>query len=167
MVRFTTTILQFGSKGEKSGWTYILIPIDLTEKLSPGNKKSFRVKGRLDEYKIAGVALLPMGGGQFILPLNAAMRKAIHKGKAAMLNVQLEPDLKKPVVNKELIACLKDVDAAYKRFSALPPSHQLYYSKWIESARTEQTRTKRIAMAVRGLEQGMSYGEMLRMSGQL
>ena len=167
MVRFTAIILQFGAKGEKTGWSYISIPPDLSEKLSPENKKSFRVKGKLDDIGIAGMALIPMGGGQFILPLNATVRKSLHKQKGAMVKLQLEADLKKPLVNKELIACLKDVSEAFERFSALPPSHQLYYSKWIESAKTEQTRTKRIAMAVRGLEQGMSYGEMLRMSGQL
>lgn len=167
MVRFTAAILQFGAQGEKSGWCYIAIPIDLTERLSPGNKKSFRVKGRLDDHAINGIALLPMGGGQFIMPLNAAVRKAIHKQRGAMVSVQLEPDLKKPLVNKMLLACLKDVPAAYERFTEMPPSHQLYYSKWIESAKTEPTRTKRIALAVRALENGMTYAEMLRMSGQL
>src|SRR5688500_7949439 len=89
MIRFTTTILQFGEMGEKTGWTYINIPSELSEKLKPGNKKSFRVKGKLDDYAIRGVALIPMGGGDFIMALNAEIRKGIKKRKGARLQVSL------------------------------------------------------------------------------
>ena len=44
MVEFTTTIKQFGQKGEKTGWTYIEIPTDIVDQLLPGTKKGFRVK---------------------------------------------------------------------------------------------------------------------------
>jgi hypothetical protein len=50
--------------------------------LRPGNKKSFRVKGKIDAHPIRGIALLPMGGGRFIMALNAEMRKEMEKGKA-------------------------------------------------------------------------------------
>jgi hypothetical protein len=87
MIQFTTTILKMGQQGEKSGWTYINVPQDLALQLKPGNKKSFRVKGKLDAHAIKAVAILPMGDGNFILPLNAAMRKAIGKKQGAMLQV--------------------------------------------------------------------------------
>ena len=74
MVNFTTTLLQFAEQGEKTGWTYIEIPADIAEQIKPNNKKSFRVKGRLDNYKISSVALMPMGDGKFIMPFNAIMR---------------------------------------------------------------------------------------------
>ena len=73
MVKFTVTILKFGEQGEKTGWTYITIPAEIALQLMPDNKKSFRVKGKLDEYLIKGVALLPMGEGSFIMALNAAL----------------------------------------------------------------------------------------------
>ena len=44
----------------------------------------------------------------------------------------------------------------------MPGSHQKYYSKWIESAKTDQTRAKRIAMAVNALATGLDFGGMLR-----
>jgi Domain of unknown function (DUF1905)/Bacteriocin-protection, YdeI or OmpD-Associated len=167
MVHFTATIKQFAAKGEKTGWSYIVVPRDLAEKLSPGSKKSFRVKGSLDDFKFSGMALLPMGGGEFILALNGAVRKAIHKKKGAMLKVSLEADSKKPTVSKELLACLADAPAALERFRKLPPSHQLYYSKWVESAKTAPTKEKRIVLAVRAMELNMSYAEMLRSNAQL
>jgi Bacteriocin-protection, YdeI or OmpD-Associated/Domain of unknown function (DUF1905) len=130
--------------------------------LKPGNKKSFRVKGKLDSFRITGVSLLPMGGGSFILALNAGMRKGIGKRHGAMLKVQLEEDKKGYQLNKDFIECLHDEPKALKAFEALPKSFQNYYSKWIESAKTEPTRTKRIALAVSTLAKGMSFPEMIR-----
>lgn len=162
MIQFTTTIHQFGEQGEKTGWNYIKISADIAQKLKSGNKKSFRVKGKLDNYPIKGVALLPMGGGRFIMALNASMRKNIGKRKGAMLNVQIEVDKRQYKLNAELMGCLADEPQAFSFFKSLPPSHQNYYSKWIESAKTENTRTKRIAQTVTAMSKRQTYSEMLR-----
>ena len=162
MLQFTTTILQFEKQGEKTGWSYILIPEKMALQLKPGNKKSFRVKGKLDNYAIRGVSLLPMGGGDFIMAVNAAMRKGTGKRKGDRLKVQLQADAKAYEVNKELMECLADEPAALAFFGSIPKSYQHYFSKWIESAKTENTRSKRIAMAVSALAKKMSFPEMLR-----
>lgn len=166
MITFTTTILKFDEQGEKTGWTYILIPEKIAVKIKPGNKKSFRVKGKLDNFSIKGVALLPMGGGDFIMPLNANMRKAIKKRQGAMLNVAITVDAEEMRPPLELIECLQDEPAALACFNKLPKSHQNYYTKWINDAKTEQTKTKRIAQAVSALAKGMHYGEMIRAQKQ-
>ncbi len=162
MVRFKTIIHQFGEQGEKTGWNYIEIPIDIAQKLKPGNKKSFRVKGKLDSYVIKGIALLPMGGGRFIMAINSTMRKNIGKRKGAILNVQVEVDNRKYELNAELLKCLRDEPRAFSFFKSLPPSHQNYYSKWVESAKTEITSTKRIAQTVTAMSKRQTYGEMMR-----
>ena len=161
MIQFVVTIQRFEKQGEKTGWTYVEIPIDIAEKLKPGSKKSFRVKGKLDEFKISGVSLLPMGGGAFIMPINAAMRKGIGKKHGAMLKVQLMEDKKPYEINADFLECLQDEPKAVKAFNAMPKSFQNYYSKWIESARTEPTRTKRIAHAVSTLAKNMNFSEMI------
>jgi Domain of unknown function (DUF1905)/Bacteriocin-protection, YdeI or OmpD-Associated len=162
MIRFTATILKFGDKGEKTGWTYFEIPADLAELLQPGVKKSFRVKGKLDAYAIKGIALIPMGGGAFIMPLNATMRKAIKKKLGSMLQVQLQVDKEEYLLNQEFMDCLADEPKAQAYFNSFTASTQRYYSKWIESAKTDATKTKRIALAVTALSKKMDYGEMLR-----
>jgi hypothetical protein len=63
MISFSTTILKFDKQGEKTGWTYILVPAAMAEKINPGVKKSYRVKGKLDNFKVDKLALIPMGGG--------------------------------------------------------------------------------------------------------
>ncbi|WEK38171.1 MAG: YdeI/OmpD-associated family protein [Candidatus Pseudobacter hemicellulosilyticus] len=162
MVEFTTTIRQFGKQGEKTGWTYISIPADIAGQLKPNNRQSFRVKGKLDKHPIRSLSAMPMGDGTFILTLNADLRKAIHKGKGAMLKVQLTVDKSPLTVNAELLACLADDPEAEANFNKMPPSHQQYYSKWIDSAKTEPTRTKRITQCVIAMAKGMNYGEMIR-----
>ena len=162
MVQLNVTIHRFEKQGEKTGWTYIEIPGDIAQKLKPGNKKSFRVKGKLDNFKIAGVSLLPMGGGSFIMPINAAMRKGTGKRHGAMLKVQLEEDKKPYQVNADFLECLEDEPRALEAFNSMPKSFQNYYSKWIESAKTELTKTKRIAHAVSTLAKGMNFSEMIR-----
>lgn len=166
MIKFTTKINRFDKQGEKTGWTYVEIPADLAHKLMPGNKKSFRVKGNLDNFKISGVALLPMGNGNFIMPLNTAMRKGIGKKHGAMLELSLEVDKKEYQLNKEFMECLADEPEAMEFFNTFPRSVKNYYSKWIESAKTEPTRTKRIAAAVNALSRKMDFGEMIRSMGK-
>jgi len=163
MIRFTTVIQKFGQQGDKTGWTYITIPAERAQSLVPGNKKGFRVKGKLDTLKIEMVSVLPMGGGDFIIPLNADIRKNIRKPIGETINVQLSVDDREVQICAELLECLDDEPAAKKYFGKLPPSHQKYYSKWIESAKTEATKAKRIAQAVNGMARGLNYGEMLRL----
>src|ERR1044071_8721915 len=107
MVSFTATLLQFDQQGEKTGWTYIEIPADIAQKIKPGTKKSFRVKGKLDNFSIKAVSVLPMGGGNFILAVNATMRKGIGKRKGAMVKVQLQEDKAEIKLNADLLTCLQ------------------------------------------------------------
>jgi hypothetical protein len=162
MISYTTTILKFGQQGEKTGWTYIVISAEQAQQLMPGTKKSFRVKGKLDKHPIKGVALLPMGEGNFIMPINTAMRKAVKKQKGATLHVQLQVDTEELKPPAELMECLADEPEALAKFKSLPKGHQNYFSKWIESAKTEPTRARRIAHTIYFLSKGKSFGEMIQ-----
>ncbi len=162
MVKFSAILKRFEQQGEKTGWTYFEIPPDIAGQLKPGTRKSFRVKGKLDKHSIAGVATVPMGGGAFIIAVNAGMRKAIAKKHGAMINVVLEEDKKGYELNRQLMACLADEPGAAAFFDSLSPGHRNYFSKWIDAAKTEPTRVKRIAQAVSALARKWGYPEMIR-----
>lgn len=162
MIKFSTTILKFARQGEKTGWSYINISAKQASQLKPGSKVSFRVKGRLDSYLIKQVSLLPMGDGGFIMPFNASMRKGTGKQAGDTLAVTLEADEAKFVLSPDLMACLKEEPASMKFFKSLPGAHQRYFSKWIESAKTSQTKAKRIAMALITFSKQQGYPEMMR-----
>lgn len=162
MVSFKTTILRFQKKAEKTGWTYIEIPAGIAQQLMPGNKKSFRVKGKLDNCAFKQAALIPMGRGDFIMPLNAEMRRRIGKRAGAAVMVRMEVDSSSIPLSADMMACLEDEPGALSFFKTLPLSHQRYFSKWIESAKTAPTKAKRIALAVSALAKGEGFGGMMR-----
>jgi hypothetical protein len=163
MIHFTAPIEKFDQKGEKTGWTYVLIPQAIAEQLKPGEKKSFRVKGKLDEVTVEHLALIPMGEGDFIIPLKADLRRKLRKQKGATLHICIEADDRPLPMSEDFLACLDDEPNALAYFKTLPGSHQRYYSKWIEEAKTETTKAKRIAQAIRGLSGKLDFGSMTKL----
>ncbi|MDR6940255.1 YdeI/OmpD-associated family protein [Mucilaginibacter pocheonensis] len=163
MIDFNTIILQFAEQGEKTGWTYIEIPGDVARQMKPGNKRSFRVKGKLDELPIAGMALIPIGEGNFIMALKKEICKGLRKHRGAMLRVRLEPDDDfKLNVPADLLECFEFEPEAGKFFYSLTESHRGYFIKWIDSAKTEQTRANRIGNTIDAMLRRHGYSQMLR-----
>ncbi|MDF2435612.1 MAG: hypothetical protein JWP44_5245 [Mucilaginibacter sp.] len=163
MLEFTTVILQFAAQGEKTGWSYIEIPANIAQQLKPNNKKSFRVRGMLDGFAVNGMALMPMGEGNFIMALKAEVRKGIHKNAGAMLHVRLEEDLDYKIeVPDDLIECFDFEPDALDFFNSLAKSHREYFIKWIDSAKTNETRAKRIVNTVNAMLRKWDYGQMIR-----
>ena len=64
--------------------------------------------------------------------------------------------------NEALMECLKDDQDAKSYFMELTPGHKRYFSNWIESAKTENTRINRIAKTLNALSKKWDYGMMLR-----
>jgi hypothetical protein len=164
MVDFTTIILQVTAYGDKTGWTYILVPADIAQQVMPGNKKAFRVRGKLDDFAIAGMALMPAGDGNFFMSLREEIRKGIRKGRGAMLRVQIEHDKDfKIEIPADLQECFEFGEPeAFEYFNGLSKSHQGYFIKWITDAKTTETRANRIAKTINAAIRRMDYGAMLR-----
>ena len=148
--------------GEKTGWTFIEIPLDIAQKIKPDYRKAFRVKGMLDNYSFEGISILPLGEGNYLLALNASIRKSIKKQSGDTLLVQLEEDKKEKKLSRVFMDCLKEEPSAMKFFKSLPPGHQRYFSNWIETAKTEATKARRIAEAINALAMHLGFGEMIR-----
>jgi hypothetical protein len=162
MIKFTAAILKFGAQGEKTGWTYLIVPADVAEKLCKGNRKGFRTKGKVDDYKFSGKSLIPLGKGDFIFTIDAKIRKAIGKRVGAMVTLELAFDKSEYKLNEEFVACLDEEPEALQFFNALPGSHQRYFSKWIESAKTDDTKAKRIAQSINAFLRKQGFPEMMR-----
>ncbi|HSC52595.1 MAG TPA: YdeI/OmpD-associated family protein [Phnomibacter sp.] len=159
---FNAIIQRFQAAGEKTGWTYILIPEKEVLKMHSADRKGFRVKGFLENVPIDKTSVMPMGGGEMILAINAGMRKALALPIGATIKVRLSKDETVIAIAPDLLTCLADDPKALAFFESLSPSHQKYFSKWVEDAKTETTRTRRLAQAVEGLSRKMDYGTMLR-----
>lgn len=162
MIECKAVIFKFGSQGEKTGWVCISIPKKVAEKINPGVKKSFRIKGFIDDYKVEGKALLPMGDGDFILPLKADIRKAIKKNVGGTVTLKFEKDEAPVSLNANLLACLGEEPEANDFFNSLTMGHRKYFSNWIESAKTESTKAKRIAQTIDAMLNKWDFGLMIR-----
>ena len=162
MLRFTATLERFDAQGEKTGWTFIRIPARLAVQLHDTDKKSFRVKGRIDETPIAKMNLLPMGEGDYIMAIKGDLRRKLRKTKGDKVNVSIEKDHNHPEPPPELIECLDDEPEAKTFYESLTQGHRNYFTNWINAAKTEPTRTKRIAMALSAFARGWGYPEMIR-----
>ncbi len=162
MVSFNTVVKKFAEKGEKTGWTYIEVPANTANVLKPNNKKSFRVKGLLNDKPIAAIALLPMGNGDFILTLNHELRKQLNIRSGDDIIVKLALDSSVYQLNELLVECLKDDPIAMDFFYKMPRSHQNYYSKWIEQAKTEKAISNRITKTIIGLHQKLSFADTIK-----
>jgi hypothetical protein len=163
MINLKAEIEKFETNGEKTGWSYVFIPSEIAEQIKPGERRSMRVKGKIDEVEISGIGLMPMGHGDFIMALNKPLRKLLRKeaGAKVELNLAFDADFKIEMPD-DLEICLADEEELMARFLAMPKSHQNYFINWLNTAKTEPTRTKRLVMIVNAMDKKYNFGEMVR-----
>jgi hypothetical protein len=163
MVTFEAEIERYEKMGEKTGWTFVFVPAHIAGQIKSGCKKSYRVKGRLDAIDIRGMALTPMGEGNFIMALKASLRKELGKEEGAILHLALEEDKDfKIEMPADLELCLLEERHCMENFMKLPKSHQNYYINWLNTAKTEPTRVKRLTQIVTAMDKQMDFSEMMR-----
>jgi len=163
MVVFEAEIERFSKMGEKTGWTYVFVPKAVAQQIKADCKKSYRVKGKLDQVNVSGMALVPMGEGDFIIALKTSLRKELKKEEGAVLHLELEEDLDFKIdMPDDLEICLSDDPQLLETFLKLPKSHQNYYINWLNTAKTEVTRTKRLTQIILAMDQKMTFPEMMR-----
>jgi hypothetical protein len=163
MITFKAEIERFNEMGEKSGWTFVFIPQAIANEIKRDCRKSFRVKGKLDNLEIEGMSFVPMGEGNFIMALNAMVRKKLRKEKGAVIELSLEEDTTfKIEMPEDLELCLSDEPHLLKNFLKQPKSHQNWYINWLNTAKTEPTRTKRIVKIVSAMDKDWDFGMMMR-----
>lgn len=103
-----------------------------------------------------------MGGGAFIMALNATLRKGVKKHVGATLQVQLEWDKKERELPVGFMECLTDEPAALEQYLRLQKSHKSYFNIWITSVKSETAQGKRMAQAVNALVKGQNFVQMIR-----
>ena len=133
----------------KGGWTYAAIPEVLQDKHSPFGW--VKVKGNIDDFEIKNYKLMPMGNGRLFLPVKAAIRKKIGKQEGDWIHVVLYADNSPTEIPEEFLDCLKEEPIAHKEFLMLTDGQQKEYIDWIYSAKTDDTKVKRIAETINKL----------------
>ncbi len=162
MQSFKAIIQKFSSKGEKTGWTYVDVPSDVLVKLKRPDKKEFRVKGVIDDVKFDRMATYPIGEGNFIIAINAELRKKLGKKEGATVSLKIELDKSGPLQSDELIEALNEDKIAKKQFDSLLLSHRNYFHRYVYTAKGIDTKAGRIVNIINAMYKKQNFGEMIR-----
>lgn len=138
-MRYETTMAQLGNN------TGIPVPTDILDALGGGRRPAVTLKVNDFEYRSTVGSM----NGEFLVPFSAALRaeSGIAGGDALTVDIELDtaPRTVEPPTD-----LAKALDAASIRsaFDALSPSRQKAHVTSVESAKTEETRARRVAKVV-------------------
>jgi len=163
MVYLKAEIERYDTNGEKTGWSYVFIPQDIADQIRPNSRIGFRVRGLIDGVTVNGMSIMPIKGEGFIVPFNKSLRRLLQKEKGATVELRLEFDADfKIEMPEDLEICLEQEDGLLEHFRSLAKSHQNYFISWLNTAKTEPTRTKRLIMIVDAMDKKQDFGLMIR-----
>jgi bifunctional DNA-binding transcriptional regulator/antitoxin component of YhaV-PrlF toxin-antitoxin module len=146
-MKFQTTV-ELGGKTA----TGIRVPAEVVEELGAGKRPAVLVTIRDHTYR-STIATL---GGEFMLPVSAAVREqaGIAAGDEVEVEVELDTAPREVVVPPDLAAALEADAAAKKFFDSLSYSNKRRIVEPIGDAKTAETRQRRIDKAVSKLHEG-------------
>jgi hypothetical protein len=132
--------------------TGIAVPDDVLAALGAGRRPKVRVTINDHTYRtsVGTVDGVPM------LSVSAAVRAAagVAAGDELEVDVELDTEPREVSVPGDLAAALADDAAAKAFFDQLSFSHQSAYVLWIEAAKKDETRQRRVGEAVEMLRSG-------------
>lgn len=142
--RFSTTV-ELGGRTA----TGFEVPPEVVDTLGAGKRPAVTVTVGGHTYR-STVAVM---GGRYMLPLSAENRTAAGLSAGDAADVELELDTAPRVVEvpADLAAALDAEPAARAAFDALNYSNQRRHTLSVEGAKTEATRTRRVAKVVETL----------------
>jgi hypothetical protein len=94
--------------------------------------------------------------GEFLLGLNRAVREGagVEPGDTVEVNVELDTAAREVEVPRALANALAEDSQARVAFDRLAYTHRKEYARWIDEAKRDETRERRLAQALEMLRQG-------------
>jgi hypothetical protein len=134
------------------GGAFVTVPFDVEKAFG---KKRVKVKAAINGVPYRG-SLVRMGGPSHMLVVLKEIREKIGKSFGDEVEIVVEEDTEPRLVQvpADMEAALKHNPKAEAAFQQLSYSHQKEYVQWIEAAKREETRQKRIGQFIEMLEQG-------------
>lgn len=96
--------------------------------------------------------------GEFLVGLSRAVREAagVQAGDTATLTLELDTEPREVEVPPPLTDALQGDSAARAAFDALAFTHRKEYARWIQEAKRDETRKRRVARALEMLRAGQT-----------
>jgi hypothetical protein len=128
---------------------YVEVPAEVSAALAEyARARRIRVEGRLNGVEFQAT-LVPVRDGGHRLYVPGGLRTAAGVGVGEIVDFQVEgrvPDDVRPP--EDLAAALAARPPSAEMFAGLPPSHRRELIRWLEDARTEATRQRRMDQIV-------------------
>jgi len=134
------------------GGAFVEIPFDVENAF--GSKRP-KVKTMIEVVPYRGL-LTRMGGPDHMLIIPKGIREQIGKtfGDEIQVSVELDADERVIDIPKSLVKELKKDKEAKTFFDKLSYTHKKEYVKWIEEAKKEETRQRRVLKTIEMLKKG-------------
>ena len=144
--RFKATLQQHGSG------TVVVVPFELKEAFGSGRPP---VRATVNGHTFR-TTLFTMGG-RALLGLNREVREAARVEARQEVSVELERDDEPRTVEvpQDLAAAMETDPAIRETFDDLSYTHRKEYVRWIEDAKREETRARRIEKSIELLREGV------------
>jgi uncharacterized protein YdeI (YjbR/CyaY-like superfamily) len=147
LVKFTTKLVPRGPAAA------VVLDDDQVAIVGEGAKR-FAVRATVNSYTWR--TTVTRMGGEFLLGLSRAVRQAAgaEAGDTVEVEVELDTAPREVVVPETLARALAEDSVAGAAFEGLAYSHRKEYARWIDEAKREETRERRVAQAVEMLREG-------------
>jgi hypothetical protein len=137
----------------RGGGVLIRIPFDLREAFG-GVRVPVRVRVNGYEFRTTTAVM----GGKALIGLNKQVREGAGVAVGHRVEVELQRDEEPRTVEvPEAFASALAEAGLRVRFDRLSYTHRKEYVRWIEEAKREETRERRLAKAVEMLGQGIEH----------
>ena len=146
-MRFRTTLLQTGKTA-----TGMVVPADVVEGLGAGKRPPVQVTINGFTYR----STIAVMGGVFMVGVNSENRAGagVKGGDEVDVDIELDTKPRELAVPAELAAALDAEPAARRTFDGLSYSNRLWHSLQVTTARTDETRERRLAKSIEALREG-------------
>lgn len=146
-MRFHTTILQAGKTA-----TGIRVPDEIVAALGKSRRPAVRVTINGFTYR----STIAVMGGDYMVGVNADNRAGagVQGGDEVDVDIELDTAPREITVPADLAAALDAEPAAKRTFDALSYSNKSWHTLQVEGAKTDETRSRRIARSIEILREG-------------
>ena len=148
--RFRTKLL---SQGPGGAWTCLELPFDAAAAF--GSRARVSVRGTLNGFPFRS-SIFPDGKGGHTMMVNKAMQAGARAAPGQTVSVEMEPDTVAPrvAVPADLRRALARSKTARQTWDRLTPRARRDYVAWLDDAKKDETRTRRVQLAIERLAQG-------------
>jgi Bacteriocin-protection, YdeI or OmpD-Associated/Domain of unknown function (DUF1905) len=131
---------------------FVEVPADVVTALGAGRRPPVVVEINGHRHRSTPAVY----GGRFYLPLRKEVRQAagIEPGQTVTVTLDLDREPREVGVPDDLAAALRDDPTVEAAFAALSFTHRREYVEWVESAKRDDSRRKRIERTVGILKPG-------------